>query len=314
MDNSLLDTRKSLLSKEEFESLEMNAKEFTTKAGKKIIYHDFGDPAGSPIIFFHGTGSHIHSLLLHKPALEYGFRVITPDRPGVGDSEFYEWELTDFAKDMKDLIDELGLDKVGIMGLSGGGPTLYATAHIMPERLNFCVDLACAKPVYKDKDMIKDLGSADKFYAKVGAKLPLMLFEIPYGVIGTMQKVLKSPKSFAKMFKESLCEADQKIFDDEVFQYLFMKDFSHLFKHGVKGPAYDAKTNYREWDFDIKDVDYQVQVYHGTADKFVPLKFSQWLVGKLKNIDIKTYEGEGHFYHIVYGYQLLKSIKEKFFN
>ena len=307
-----IDDRNSLLTKEEFEDLEDKTKFFTTTSNKKIAYHDFGDPNGKPIIFFHGTGSHIHSLLLHKPAVEYGFRMITPDRPGVGDSDFYKWELTDFAKDVEGLADHLELNTFGIMGISGGGPTLYATAYTFPERLNFCVDLACAKPVFTDPEMIKDQGLADKFYAKVGAKLPLALFEIPYGILGTMQKIFKSPKSFAKMFNDSLCEADKLIFDMPDFQYVFMHDFQYLFKHGAKGPAYDAQTNYRKWDFDIREVEFPVQVYQGSDDKFIPPKHSNWLIGKLKNVNITTYEKQGHFYHVVYGYQLLRTVKEKF--
>ena len=313
MDMSQTDPRTSLLSKEEFEELENQVKSFTTRNNKKVIYHEFGDPNGEPIFFYHGTGSHIHSLLLHEPAKEYGFRMITPDRPGVGDSEFWEWQLTDFAGDVSDLADHLNIGKFGIMGISGGGPTLYATAYKIPERLNFCVDLACAKPVFTDPEMIKDQGMADKFYAKVGAKLPLALFEIPYGILGTMQRMMKSPKSFAKMFESSLSDTDKEIFDNPDFQYLFMHDFQYLFKHGAKGPAYDAQTNYREWDFDIKNVEFPIQVYQGGADKFIPPMHSQWLIGKLKNVNISTYEGQGHFYHVVYGYQLLKSVKEKYF-
>jgi pimeloyl-ACP methyl ester carboxylesterase len=312
MKESNLDKRISLLNKEEYFELENKPLEFITKDKKKIVYHDFGDPNGIPIIFFHGTGSHIHSLLLHKPALEFGFRIITPDRPGVGDSEFHNWSLLGFAEDMKDLLDSLVIDKAGIMGLSGGGPTLYATAYTMPERLKFVVDLACSKPVYTDPEMIKDLGATDKFYAKAGSKLPLVLFEIPYSFIGIMQKVFKNPKSFAKMFKESLCEADSLIFENPEFQYLFMQDFQNLFKHGSKGPAYDAKTNYKDWGFDLSKIQTPVQVYHGTADKFIPLMYSEWLKERISNLKITTYEGEGHFYHIVYGYQLLKTVKEDF--
>ena len=74
--------RLSLLSQAEVEELEQAVQFFDTWRGSRLAFHEYGDPAGQPLIFYHGTGSHVHGMLLHKPAREYGFRIIAPDRPG----------------------------------------------------------------------------------------------------------------------------------------------------------------------------------------------------------------------------------------
>jgi len=309
------ENRLSLISKEELEELESKVKFHTTKHGAKMAYHEYGVPDGEPIVFYHGTGSHVHGMLLHKPAKEYGFRIIAPDRPGVALSDFRPgWTVIEYVQDVAGLADSLGIDKFGAIGISGAGPSLMASAFAIPSRLTCVIDLACAMPVYADPEMVQYLGTMDRFYALLGTHLPLTVFKAPFSILGIMQKVMKSPKSFAKMFDSSLCDADKVLFSLPEIQYLFMRDFQELFRHGSTGPAYDAQTVYKDWGFDLKDIGFHIEVFHGTADKFVPPRFSDYLVKKAKDARRNPIQGQGHFYHLAYGYQLLEKVKGLFYS
>jgi pimeloyl-ACP methyl ester carboxylesterase len=56
--------------------------------GRRIAYCEYGDPHGKPVFFFHGTpGSRHEPLLSHGAAQTYGYRLIAPDRPGIGRSD-----------------------------------------------------------------------------------------------------------------------------------------------------------------------------------------------------------------------------------
>lgn len=304
----------SILSKNEIEELEKKVQFHKTRLGTNIAFHEYGDLKGRPIFFYHGTGSHMHGMLLHKPGLRYGFRIIAPDRPGVAQSDFRAgWTILEYARDMADLADHLGIASFGAIGLSGGGPTLMASAFAIPERLHCVVDLACGMPVYADPEMVKHLGTMDRFYAKLGVRLPLALFKIPFSLLGIMQRIMKSPKSFAKMFDSSLCIADKELFKLPDMQYLFMRDFQELFRHGARGPAYDAQTVYKQWGFKLSDIEIHIEVFHGAADKFIPPKFSEYLAKNAKNVRINMLVGQGHFYHLAYGYQMLKKVAEIFY-
>lgn len=304
----------SILSKQEIEELEKNVKFYETSRKTRFAFHEYGDPGGHPIFFYHGTGSHVHGMLLHKPGLKHGFRIIAPDRPGVAQSDFRPgWTILEYARDITDLADHLGINSFGAVGISGGGPTLMASAFAIPNRLNCVVSLACAMPVYKDPNMLKQLGRADRFYANIGSRLPLGLFKVPFSILGMMQKLLKSPKSFAKMFASSLCDADKAIFELPEFQYLFMRDFQELFRYESKGPAYDAQTVYKEWGFNLSDIDIHIECFQGTEDIFVPMIFSEFLKKTAKNVRINQVKGQGHFYHLAYGYQMLEKVKEIFY-
>ncbi|NPU84926.1 MAG: alpha/beta hydrolase [Syntrophaceae bacterium] len=305
--------RLSILSGSEIEELEKNVRFLETSRGTRLAFHEYGDPGGDPIIFYHGTGSHVHGMLLHKPGIEYGFRIIAPDRPGVARSDFRPgWTVLDYARDMADLADRLGIGSFGAIGISGGGPTLMASAFAIPDRLRYVVDLACAMPVYADPEMVRNLGNMDRLYARLGTRLPLALFRIPFSVLGMTQKVVKRPGTFARMFDSSLCPADKEIFRMSEFQYLLMRDFQELFRNGSAGPAYDAQTVYKDWGFRLSDIDIHIEVFQGTADLFIPPRFSEYLAEHAKDVRINRIEGEGHFHHIVHGYRMLKKVKDLF--
>ncbi len=309
-----MDDTLCLMKQEEIVALEKEIKFFEGKNGLRLAYHEYGKPGGKPMLFMHGSGSHLHASLWHKPAQEYGFHLVIPDRPGVGHSTFKPgWTLQEYAAELVALADYLGFGEFAIAGISGGGPSLMAVAHDYPERLKCVIDLACAMPVYTDKEMIKSLGFADKMYAKLGANLPLALFKFPFYLLNIMLGVMKSPASFANMFKSSLCTADKALFAEPDFQYLIMEDFKELFRAGATGPAYDAQTNYREWGFALEDIAKPIDVFHGVEDKFVPIKFSEYLAARAQNVTINRIDGVGHFYHIAYGYHILRQINEKYY-
>ncbi len=57
--------------------------------GRRLGYAEFGDPAGRPILYFHGfPSSRLEAGLAHGAALRTGVRIVAPDRPGSGLSDF----------------------------------------------------------------------------------------------------------------------------------------------------------------------------------------------------------------------------------
>jgi pimeloyl-ACP methyl ester carboxylesterase len=298
-----------IISAEELEKLNSQVAYIQMKDGRRLSYYQYGAKDGIPTFFCHGTGSHIHVMLFHKAAEKFGYRIIVPDRPGIGLSEFYgNRKILDGAGDIAALADHLGIDKFGVIGISGGGPTLLACAHLLAPRLKFVVDLACAVPLYADPSALKELGRIDRIFAKLGTWLPLCLFQIPFALLGLQQTMLKSPQAFAKMMQSSMCKADMELFKDKNLQYLFMRDFQELFKQGSKGPSLDAQLIYHPWGFDVHDIKCHVDIRQGSEDRWIPQSFSRYLAGVLPNAKLYMIPGQGHFYHMVYAEETLKMI------
>ena len=105
--------------------------------GRRLGYAEYGDPEGWPLMFFHGTpGSRIMARFAGPKARELGVRLIAPDRPGFGRSDFQPHRrLLDWPRDVEELADALNLEKFSVAGVSGGGPYVAACAWKMGERL-----------------------------------------------------------------------------------------------------------------------------------------------------------------------------------
>jgi 3-oxoadipate enol-lactonase len=83
------------------------------------------NPTGSPaVLLLHGLGADANSWALQLPVLnEAGFRPIVPDTPGFGHSPYdgRGWSIRGAAAEMANLLDELQIGPVHVVGLSMGG-------------------------------------------------------------------------------------------------------------------------------------------------------------------------------------------------
>ena len=111
----------------------------TLPDGRKLAYAEFGKPEGYPVLYFHAAPSaRLEPLMIGDQIFrQYGLRVISPDRPGMGESEFQpKREFSDWAKDVIFLADYLGLEKFSVVGVSGGSGYAAVCAARIPERLS----------------------------------------------------------------------------------------------------------------------------------------------------------------------------------
>src|SRR5208282_1859736 len=118
--------------------------------GRKLGYSEYGAQRGLPVLGFHGTpGSRFMFRLVHEPARRLGLRIIAPDRPGFGLSDYQENRtLSDWANDVSALADKLGLARFGVAGISGGGPYVAACAALLPERVTAAALISPVGPLH----------------------------------------------------------------------------------------------------------------------------------------------------------------------
>ncbi|KAH7236765.1 Alpha/Beta hydrolase protein [Fusarium redolens] len=103
--------------------------------GRRLGYHEFGEPTGTPVIYIHGTPDSGVTLAGFEDPLakRLGVRWIAPDRPGIGHSTFYPHrKVLDYPADLKALIQHLGLPNYRIIGTSGGTGYTLACAQALP--------------------------------------------------------------------------------------------------------------------------------------------------------------------------------------
>src|ERR1700753_3612619 len=105
---------------------------------RQLGFAEFGHPQGRAVFWLHGTPGARRQI--PAEAREYAednhIRLIGIDRPGIGWSPPYHYEnVLAFAYDRRPVADTLGIYKMVVIGLSGGGPYTLACAAAMPDRI-----------------------------------------------------------------------------------------------------------------------------------------------------------------------------------
>jgi pimeloyl-ACP methyl ester carboxylesterase len=105
--------------------------------GRRLGFAEYGVPDGRPLMFFHGTpGARLMTRFAHPDAVRHGIRIIAPERPGYGLSDFQPGRtLGAWADDVAALADGLRRERFAIAGVSRGGPYVAACAHRMRPRV-----------------------------------------------------------------------------------------------------------------------------------------------------------------------------------
>jgi len=102
--------------------------------GDHVAYLDAG--RGETLLLIHGMAGSCTTWQGVLPTLSAKYRVIAPDLPGHGESAKPrgDYSLGAFAAWLRDLLNELGVDRVTVIGQSLGGGVALQFAYQHPER------------------------------------------------------------------------------------------------------------------------------------------------------------------------------------
>ena len=122
-------------------------------AGQRIYYEDNGD-GDNAVLLIHGWGMSLRLWDYTLPTLlNAGYRVITIDHRGCGqsDKDFSDMGITAIASDVCALVEKLELNAVVFNGWSLGGAVAVAAASELGERCAGLVLTCGATPAYLQK-------------------------------------------------------------------------------------------------------------------------------------------------------------------
>ena len=103
--------------------------------GRELCVEIAGDPDGKPILVHNGTpiSRHLCGRWV-ADADKKGIRLISCDRPGYGGSTAHPGHtVASGAQDVRAIAEALGHDRLGIWGISGGGPYALGCAALLPD-------------------------------------------------------------------------------------------------------------------------------------------------------------------------------------
>jgi pimeloyl-ACP methyl ester carboxylesterase len=151
--------------------------------GDRVAYQDAGE--GRALLLIHGMASSSRSWRAVLPELSKRYRVVVPDLLGHGQSAKPrgDYSLGAFAVWLRDLLDELGIQKVTLVGHSLGGGVAMQFVHQHPD---YCERLV----LIGSGGLGPELGWTLRLMAAPGAEVVLPLIAPPTAI--TMGKKVQS--------------------------------------------------------------------------------------------------------------------------
>ena len=113
------------------------AKTIRLKDGRTLGFVEYGDPTGTPALYFHAWPiSRLEAAPANELAQEMEIRLISLDRPGCGASSWQPGrKLDNWPADVAGFADAMKLPHFAVIGNSGGAPYAAACAAKLPERI-----------------------------------------------------------------------------------------------------------------------------------------------------------------------------------
>jgi pimeloyl-ACP methyl ester carboxylesterase len=258
----------------------------TVSDGCTIRVHDGADElSGLPrltVLWFHGspqTGALLAPLL--SAAVPRGIRLLSYGRPGYGGStERRGRTVASAADDVRAVIDALGVERLAVMGASGGGPHALASAALLPEHVTSTVVLAGIAPF--------DAAGLDWYDAMADS--------------AAVRAAAIGGRSARALFEET-AEFDATSFN--ALDYAALEgtwselgtDVGLASAGGTAGLGglYDDDVAFTTpWGFEVNDVRVPALVVQGGDDRVVPGAHGEWIARELPLGELWLRPRDGH--------------------
>ena len=262
------------------------------QGGRALGFVEWGDPAGTPILEFHGLPSPRRAETVSNEFLrDRGIRRVTVDRPGVGFSDPHPGRtLLDWPNDVAQVVDALGIERFAILGVSGGAPHALACARRLPDRVTAVALVSGIGPL--------DRSGAFEGMNRSAARVMILARRAPWLarlVVGFAVGVdRRRPGSVLKRLLKALPFPDQAVASRPEVRESLLESYALAFRQGIGGQVRDWAILATPWGFRPEDVTVPVSLFHGKMDDRVPLHHAEHLARVIPGARLTAYPGQGH--------------------
>ncbi len=265
----------------------------TLRDGRRLSYAEYGVPNGQPVLYCHGfPASRLDGHLVHAAAVRLNVRLIAPDRPGYGLSDFLaERRLSDWPRDLLELADAIPLNRFAVLGISGGGPYAVACAGQIFERLT-SVGIVCGLgQTHIPGDMARMNPFARLSFA--AARATPALSQLFNRMLAPALR--NNPGLIFKMLASQLPPADREVLSDPKVFEMFADSYREAFRQGGRGVAQDLTLYAQPWETAAESLHVPCYLWHGEQDATVPIAMGKRLAAAIPECRARFYPDEGHF-------------------
>ncbi len=262
--------------------------------GRQLCVEEAGDLSGPVSLVHWGTPNsrHHYGPIASKAAAD-GIRLVSYDRPGFGKSSPQPGRtVASCVADVQAVADALGVQRLVVWGISGGGPHALACAALLPDRVAAVATLASPAPfAAPGLDYFAGMGTGN-------AEDIRLLMEDPGSARAKWKRdreelLASTASQLAESLETMLSPVDRDVLTSGFADWM-MAGFRDGLAPGDQGWWDDSVALRSPWGFDMASISVPVQVWHGRQDKFVPFQHGQWLARHVPGAHPQVSDHEGH--------------------
>jgi pimeloyl-ACP methyl ester carboxylesterase len=262
--------------------------------GRSVGYRLSGATEGPAILALHGTpGSRYKFSAADAIAEAIGVRIVSVDRWGYGLTDRHPRPaLLAFADDMAAVLDLLGIDRVNVIGISGGGPFAVAVAAGRPDRVG---RLAVVSPVGLITQTAPGPGYRPfhRFCFEVLPRIP----GATRCVFAAYRAFLRAAPALAVRVVTARAGAvDRAVVMRPDMRVALAATFGAGLEPGVDGPVIDLELFSRPWDISLDSITAPTQIWLGRHDTNVPIAAVEALAAAIPGACLTRVSDAGHFW------------------
>jgi pimeloyl-ACP methyl ester carboxylesterase len=275
---------------------------------RQIGFAEFGAPWGRAVFWFHGTPGARRQIPIEARvyAEEHSIRLIGVDRPGIGSSTPHRYaNIRAFGDDLRTIADTLGIDKMAVIGLSGGGPYALASAAVLSDRVVAAGVLGGVAPFLGDEGISSGLMNLGKRAAPL-LRLGGDPLRIGASLVIRMIRPVANPALY--LYAAISPEADRRLLTRPEFKAMFLDDLLNGSRKQLAAPFNDVILFTRDWGFRLGEVKVPVRWWHGDSDHIVPFAHGEHVVSLLPDAELFVLPGESHLAGLGRGEEILSTL------
>ncbi len=265
----------------------------TLPGGRRLCYAEYGDPGGQPIFVFHGNPNSrlLWNVIPGSPFLP-DTRLIAPDRPGFGRTDFVEGVTTleNWPNDVVALADSLGIGRFAIFAPSGGGPFALSCAWKIPERLTAVGIFASVGPLVPETD--KNIAPPVRMLWTLAPKLPGLL-RLQMRIFAWLARTFRN--IYVRMVLSEFGKTDREVYERLNIAELIRTDRNEGYRQGGIGTWYDAMIP-SDWPIPLNEIKTKIYLWQGEEDVSVPPSMGHYMAERIPNCEAEFIRGAGHFW------------------
>jgi pimeloyl-ACP methyl ester carboxylesterase len=266
----------------------------TLRDGRQLGFAEYGNLDGAPLLYCHGwPGSRFEPGALARPCAEAGVRLIAPDRPGCGLSDFQVGRrILDWPEDVIELMEHLRVPQFAALGISGGGPYAAVCAARLPSRVTGAA-LVCAVGPLDAPGATAGMVATHRWLLAMARYTPWVAERLA----GLCLRAIwgKGEQPIPRRVEVKLPEADQAVLRNPELRTALTASSIEALRRGAAGPAWDGLLYARPWGLGLEQIRVPVHLWHGEKDIVVPPAMCRYLARTIPGCQARFYGEEGHF-------------------